>query len=185
MPTSASKSKIASSDINAAKLTDFDLGSQSGDFIDRQSLKKRDNSLDIKRKTDKIENIIPSSSSYLYGNASNGASSSSGLSSLVGGSSNSRWTSNSKSYKPHYSYGKDSFENSNGLTVLNSSNAALPEEGESATVVRRPMKYTSNALKYGEKNTGSKTEKIISKSSKSSPNLISKERDYDHLYTDR
>lgn len=49
---------------------------------------------------------------------------------------------------------------------------------------RRPNKYTS--AKYGQQGpSASKTERIISKSSKSSPNLVSKDKDYESFYTDR
>ena len=180
IPSSSSKNKINSSSSDlAGKLAtnDYEISSANqaiGELLEsqRQIIKKRDNSLDIKRKTD---NIIPTSNSYLYNNSTSNAPNPSPI--APSSQSYSRWTSN-KGYKPNYTL-DSSLSNSNAVS------GSLQEEASTENQVRRPLKYTSNALKYSDKSGGSKTEKIISKSSKSSPNLLSKERDYDHLYTDR
>jgi hypothetical protein len=111
----------------------------------------------------------------------------------------------SKMLKPQYSFSKETYDNANTSTTTPSNSATTGStnlfyddstlQSSSSTTnntsdnlpvttsTRRPNKYSS---KYGQGATssgGSKTERIISKSSKSSPNLLSKDRDYEHFYT--
>ncbi|CAF0731630.1 unnamed protein product [Brachionus calyciflorus] len=133
------------------------------------SFKKRDSSLDYKtRKNDiKSDSFLPTSSSYISTyNTTNPLSSS-----TVNGST--RWPS-SKSY--NY---KESYDNTPSTNLYEDPNPST----EINTPTRRPNKYISS--KYPSSLAGSKTERIISKSSKSSPNLLSKDKDYEHFYTDR
>ena len=68
-------------------------------------------------------------------------------------------------------------------TTVSAIDGVLSSSGSST---RRPNKYTkSNYLSAQQSGSGgSKTEKIVSKSSKSSPNLLLA-KDFDHYYTDR
>ena len=163
----------------------------------RSSIRKRDSSLDIKKKDEKpatsSSTVYPSTNSYLYNNnLSNGSSSTTPLS-----STGSRWqtSSASKLTKQPYSLSKETYDN----TILNANIGSMYDEPSSLSTnhsldsgvssvsgttsgisssARRPNKYN----KY-QQSSGAKTEKIVSKSSKSSPNLLSK--DYDHYYTER
>lgn len=142
--------------------------------------------------------VIPSTSQYLYGTITTPTSSS-----RVSGSGAS------KLLKPQYSFNKDTYESTSttgGLTGTGTSllydDSTLPSSstmvssvsdngpgslvGSSATssTTRRPHKYSKyQGSGAASQSGGSKTERIISKSSKSSPNLLSKDRDYDHFYT--
>lgn len=200
IPASASKTKILTSSTN-----DYDLQNDLYDSTQRaqQFLKKRDNSLDIKR-----DNLVPSSTSsnYLFNtNTTPSASSSNTLtnSNKTGDSVGSRWNTSvnssanmngtngaatNKSLKSQYTVnGKDNYDSgfTSLVTALYDDNlgtsSSLHAADSAISSTRRPNKYMSS--KYGDKFGGSKTEKILSKPSKSSPNLLTK--DYDHLYTDK
>lgn len=148
--------ELTSTNTYKNSLTAAELGSSSN-----YSFKKRDSSLDYKssRKNEvKSDQFVPSSSSYVSSYTTNPVS-------------NARWTS-----KPLSTY-KESYDNSSLLEDNQAPSSEIP-------AARRPNKYVSS--KYGQQGaTGSKTERIISKSSKSSPNLVSKDKDYESFYTDR
>jgi hypothetical protein len=149
------------------------------------SLKKRDSSLDTKQRTSNklLDSGISPSSSYLYGGSNNLTSSNnsnkwSSISSTAGVSALNRTSLKSQ----HSNYDVSGLDESNTISsAINSSESS-----------RRPNKYisSSGALKYSNPGLsisgGSKTERIISKSSKSSPNLMSSNtcstKDY---YTDK
>lgn len=157
------------------------------------SLKKRDSSSDVKHRTKLNDitssSIVPSSgNSYLYGSSA---------ASTVG--STAKWpSSQNKVLRPQYSFSKETYDNStSGSGVTGSSyydDNALPASTvasdapvtSSSSSSRRPHKYNSKYTSQAGASTasgGSKTERIISKSSKSSPNLLCKDKDYEHFYT--
>lgn len=162
------KNSISGNDPAKSKLstTTNDYDYQSSNL----SLKKRDSSLDLKQR--KIDPQTPSSS-YLYGTSATTNNSTS-----TPNSASNRWPSTTTS-KPQYSnYNKESYDNTNP-TSLASASSLYDDNSTSENLTRRPNKYISSS-KYSQQGTaGSKTERIISKSSKSSPNLLSKEKDYD------
>lgn len=80
--------------------------------------------------------------------------------------SNARWTS--KPVATTATAHKEPYDNS----------SLHEDNGDAAVPHRRPNKYASS--KYG-----AKTERITTKSSKSSPNLVAKDKDYESFYTDR
>lgn len=153
--------ELTSTNTYKNSLTSADIGSSSNyDY----SFKKRDSSLDYKssRKNEtKSDPYAPSSSSsYMSSYTTNPVS-------------NARWAS-----KPTAAY-KETYDNG----VAHEENATANAD-TNGSVTRRPNKYISG--KYGQQGpTGSKTERIISKSSKSSPNLVSKDKDYESFYSDR
>ncbi|RNA28031.1 hypothetical protein BpHYR1_021736 [Brachionus plicatilis] len=120
------------------------------------SFKKRDSSLDYKASRPSAA----SSSSYVSSYTTNPVS-------------NARWTC--KPVATAATALKESYDNS---SLLEDSQAA---SGDSSAPQRRPIKYVSS--KYGP--SGAKTERITTKSSKSSPNLVAKDKDYESFYTDR
>lgn len=182
---SSSKAKLTNTNNDYDKTSPTDLYD-----AQRTSLKKRDGSLDLKR-----DSIVPSSSSsYLFN--SNGSSN---TNKIISDSIASRWAASNgttnnginKSAKSQYSLNsKDSYDSALAAGMVaaiyddnvGTSSAIHSHAADTITSsTRRPNKYVSS--KYGEKLNGSKTEKILSKPSKSSPNLLTK--DYDHLYTDK
>ena len=99
--------------------------------------------------------------------------------------------------KAPYTFNKDFYDTSsyagttydeNALPNAATDNNTTSTSGISTSSSRRPNKYSQNkylSAQQASGSGGSKTEKIVSKSSKSSPNLLSKASDYDHFYTDR
>lgn len=179
---------------------------------ERQSLRKRDSSLDVKRKSDTLSTssavnpIVPSSTSaYLFSTinsptsmlssstlSTNNASSttttntSSNLNTTSSSSTGSRWPSSSSTH--NQSTYKSSYDTKPNLSNLYDENLVPVSSATTVANVdtsRRPLKYNSSKYSYLPAGSGSKTEKIISKSSKSSPNLLSKEHDYEKYYTER
>ncbi len=183
----------------------------------RSSMRKRDSSLDIKRKTEKLlatdlssVQTPSSNNSYLYNNM--------GMNRWP--TSSTTTTSSSSTTKPiskqPYTFNKEIYDTSSSSGGLSSNyvgttyhiddNTTIPAstsvniDGLSMTNIpstissnssssggsRRPNKYNPSKYLSSQQQSGSggsKTEKIVSKSSKSSPNLLAK--DYDHFYTDR
>ena len=179
---------------------------------ERISLRKRDSSLDTKQQrgsgssSKTLDSVLSPTSSYLYGSSfssnsnpskwttggNNGGGGSSSTNSAGGGGVGGSSTRGSlkSQYLSNYEGGHhNDYEQptSGGLEPLSTSGSAASS--------RRPAKYASGSSKYAQPGLGlsasggSKTERIISKSSKSSPNLAGgtgKEKDYyDHYYTDR
>jgi hypothetical protein len=204
IPASSSKNKI-NNNTNNTNNQDYDFPSQQINETtydpQRAFLKKRDSSLDIKR-----ENMVPSSSSsYLFnqtGSASSNKTNADSNSSRWNSSSNNTTNANTNNSSATNNGmnknlkqfalnggGKDSYDQiamSNLVAALyddstGPTSAIHSHAVDGVSSSRRPNKYASS--KYGEKLNGSKTEKILSKPSKSSPNLLTK--DYDHLYTDK
>ena len=159
----------------------------------RLTLKKRDSSLDVKRKTDKLpsnninDNSLLTSNSYLYNSSlQNNSNPGSNLNS-------SRWPISSSSYQSNKPNIKTQYSLNNNKEILNDNNLSETLSTASSNAIttplisdvisapRRPHKYNASS-KYLYPSSGSKTEKIISKSSKSSPNLLLKDHDniYDH-----
>lgn len=167
IPASISKSKISS-----YNSSNYDGTNNSNELT--SILKKRENSTDLKLKslTSNTSNILQpnNTTSYLYNSIPQSLSNPS-----------SRWTN---STNPAGSMSKKEtaaggYENNSASTIVgsfyeeNHLPALASHTGENST--RRPNKYISKYSSGGSGtagNGGSKTEKIISKSSKSSPNLL-------------
>jgi hypothetical protein len=137
------------------------------------TLKKRDSSLDTKQRCNNKapDSGLSSTNSYLYGGTFSNSSTSA--------SSSNKWpiaNSSGTVTGPSRSSLKSQYSNLD-VTSLEGGNSS-PSTMNSTELPRRPNKYinSSGASKYSNPGLsisgGSKTERIISKSSKSSPNLL-------------
>ena len=143
---------------------------------------------DTQKRYDKITtNDV--TSPYLYGTSLTSSTSSR--------PSTTTTSASSKLLKPQYSFSKESYDNGTGNSLLYDDSSSVLGTNSSGLVnstsdngpssitatsttssTRRPNKYKSKYQGDASQSGGSKTERIISKSSKSSPNLLS-----EHFYS--
>ena len=157
IPASLSKSKISSS----SAYSNYNADSAASELT--SILKKRENSLEAKKKDTYYSTNLPQSST----------ASTRWISSTTSNPATAAANVKDKSTYENASTIVGSFYEENHLPAL-SSHATDANGG-----TRRPNKYISKYNSSG-KAAGSKTEKIVTKSSKSSPNLLSK--DYSDRY---
>ena len=165
IPASLSKSKISS---YSSSSNNYDNNAELTSI-----LKKRENSLEAKKK----ENVLPTHISSPYYTATTN------LPQSASGTGSTRWISSSAASNSGNVKDKSAYESASTIVGSFYEENHLPALSSHATDAnggtRRPNKYISK-YNSGGKAAGSKTEKIVTKSSKSSPNLLSK--DYSDRY---